>query len=1496
MIQTFVFLTGPNRDDEKAPTISSIQENVFIETNRPKYLEDLHTEALEGLKMMQQEESTHGMEFTDDMSTVSTATVQADSDAAGFMSDSTIADTSSVVSVQSSVSTKSSRSGLTRQASTFRPLNLGKTPEKTKTKRKHRKTVAGIPQHIQREMGLDRVGWTVTSVETEEQLLNGGNENITDRPQGATEPPTGSSSSSQSVYIIQPISRDQMDQLSVAQAGHRDDLALLQHVGPDVVDGERPRSVAVPGLTTASNPQQELPSPVMSISPQAAYLSKIIPNAVMPPSIDVVEISRGRSRNSVRTVSKSSLLIASPVSSRASSRASSTKASTLNSASVQNTPNVSDSSGWSNSDSSETLVSNSSTISSSSTPKLKSKNGNADASAKEDGVSVRSCHSKVSANGQLIVNEDETKKQGAFARSLSVMKPKKAPPPPNRSFSLHNKMKRRSRDLAEVRVISDGGHHHSISASGVESEHCKPGSSPSSPGYHADTSSLEDSVDSPSVSPVKSQLQPPQVEDSVTKDGSPEKQKYLQENKLNKVISPSSGYSSQDGTPAQHSKHSSSPRFKKGILAKLQKLFPGSSPTGSPPSPLVSPGTSTNIKVTEHLMSQSNSSVDTVSVSPSVRALRELLNIPPPPKIHAPPPPPPEVWAHNKRTFELLLGPPAPDITYTVIKKNPKDRRQQRHIPVASTEGSLKTLIEERNHKVFTAESTNGSLHVLGVKKVQASEILNVQSGKENHERLAHMEQSVDLKGNSKVTEMTGKMKVSEMLSGILMKAAEKRHEKPGAVKTEAKTHVDPVSAISLVNISPSVTPSPSHHPPHPPTKQTTYVGVTQGANQVPTSPDASWPLPPPPMAQTSWTIVSGKDETDLPLPPPPIFSVETFVLQSETSTCGPVGLQDSSTAMSVTPVVETSQDKCAVSSSSEKVDDAVQITPTTPLNIPPPPPYAAPPPPSAAPHPPSQSAPLPLIVRPCINSVPPPPPPPHLPPEKVCFSAFKEVSPSPPKDLSPLPPTETFPPPPKEFSPSSPKEVSLPLLTEIFPLPPKEFSLLPLKHLSPLPPQEASPMPIKEVFPPVQDVSSHLMKESGPFPLVEVTTLPPVQEVTPPSCPPSEKAVPVVVGILSPPHEPAPPLQSETRCSDQNGEDIPVKSETVPFPSNSVIYPHKSVPPPLPLERLPQSLALNTDSPATQDASPLPSDDDLDFASSLPVYIPPPRTEATQVSAFLNKQTSPPCTENQSQESDSVSVRQEQPRITPSLLQMVKLRSSGSPDPIQARDHPQPEVMMRSQQPSHEIPSQSSSGEAPQKPIRRSLIMTSSTVVTSQSTAPTTDSTVVPPESSPTVVSPTKLSPPPVTVIQSMKLQEAIRLRTAARSKDGPPTRISLHSPTSPLHADVLKSPTSTASFIFSKSSRKVVIETKPYGEAAANLQNPPAVVSSVTKKQIEAESLKKGVKVPPPVAKKPATKVESSAGGERTAGQEAPESSDCTAEPHGTESHVKGEQTLSP
>ncbi|XP_023140240.2 uncharacterized protein KIAA1522 homolog isoform X1 [Amphiprion ocellaris] len=1659
----------PKRDDDKTPAPPLFQENVFIESSRSKYLEDLHTEALEGLKMMQQEETNNGVEHQDNESTISTVTVQTDGGSGGFVTDSTIPDTSSVVSVKSSVSTRSSRSGLTRQGSTFRPLNSGKKSEKAKTRRRHRKTVAAIPHHVQRELGLDRTGWTLTQKLDEEELYNGDTDcsPTTDGPQHAAESQKGARANIQAVNVIQPLSKDIVEQLGATHAGHRDDLALLPHLGPDLEGDQRPQSLAVPWMTTASSLQQEPPSPVMTMSPQAAYMSKIIPNAVLPPSIDVVEISRSRSRNSVRTVSKSSLVLSSPASSRASSRASSSRtvssrpssrASTITSASHQNFRSVSDSSGWSNSDSSETLVSDSSTISSSSTPRQKTSQDE-DASAKEDKVGVhRSINksSKGTSNGKLLTKVDEVKKDGQFMRSLSVMKPKRAPPPPSRSYSLHNKMKRRSRDLAEVKVISGQPSLNTISAAHEENEKNKPESSPvpsrpvDSPGYNADTSSLDDSTGSVSFSPLKSQLEVLKTEDAkkdaekVSKVASEEKQEPLKENKLNNIISPTSGYSSTSPRLSkQH--HSPSPKQKKGLLAKLQRLFPASSSAGSSPSVLTQP------EAPENTRELKPESVDTISVSPSVRTLRELFNIPPPPKVHAPPPPPPEVWAHSTRSIELLLGPPAPGKTYAIVKKNPKDRRQQRQSPSVSAEGSVKSLVVERKHKnpTVTVESVIGSLHEMETKKVQESTIFNAE--KENNERLTR---NVDVKGSSKVE----KMRASDLLNGMLVKAAEKREERLAAVREEAakktstqatdeKTNTNTIPAISLVRISPSPSPPLGHHQLQPLTRQTTEAATIK-STEVVVSPESSWPPPPPPISQVS---LNGPDETDFPLPPPPLFGEEGLVL--------PVKVPPKTSILApVTSVVKTASVKLISGAEPQKPSVSQEIAPP-PLNIPPPPPYAAPPPPAT------------VVIKPTIKNVSlptkevPPPPPPEVFPVRSkessstvvqdVFPLGKDISPTVVKVVSPSPIKEVPPPqvvkasrlPPKESSaslvqvvpillkeatptlvtvvpPSPVKEVSPPLVIEVSPPPPKESSapvvqVVPLLvkevtptlvsvlppspvkevspplviEVSPPPPKESSVLVVQDVLPLVKDttptvatgVPSTPVKEASPPQVVEVSPLPPkessasmvqdalplvkgipstlvtvvspspIEEVSPPlvievphpppeevsalpheevtSLPPqedasqsSEEEQPVIT--LTPPQSIPPPQPSQPQSSEQeidlSQENTPFVPESNPVSFNSILTPPQSIPPPPPVElfQKPQVVAPKTDGPTTQETlpSPLseismqpapatspPSEKAQESAPS-PINIDSPPPLPAQDLASIEDLPSPSSTENQTQDQTPAPVVQEEttPVVTTSLLQMVKMRSLNSgPEPPKAQKQPQTEVTMRKQQPSTQVPTSSASSEAPPKPIRRSLIMTSPTsssppvISISQPTLPKSHSVVVPPVSSSTALSPMKKSPPAMTTSPSMNLQEAIRLRTAARSKEGTASRLSLHSPTSPM--DLHKSPTSTASFIFSKSNKKVVIETKPVLEDKQTIQK-NVEVPTVTKVISEAELLKKEVKVPPPVAKKPTTKgkeVETTESKEQTAGQEVQqesiEASDAAEKTNGTAGTVEGEETSS-
>ncbi|XP_016364199.1 uncharacterized protein KIAA1522 homolog isoform X2 [Sinocyclocheilus rhinocerous] len=417
-------VTGPKEEVVGAISLQEFQENVFVEGNRPKYVLDLHTEAQQGLKMQQQEDDRNGMDYPDDQSMISTVTAQTEdsmafSELRGFESESTAADS---VSMCSSIST---RSGLKRQASTFSPLKPDKTAEKMKSRRKHGRTVVGIPRHVQKELGLDRAAW-ITTNPLDGQLFNV--DMIIPAIISAVDSTSSSSEQEsvqdhlQGIQNLYTVKKDNTELPKLTKP--KDDV--LQRLMNHSVDPEK-SGAGVLGVPWTENPT----GAVMSISPQATYMSKIIPNAVLPPSVDVVELSRSRSRSSVRTVSKSSLVSASPASTRASSRVSSRCSTTR-----------SNYSGWTHSGSSETLVSDSSTISSSSTPRVASRgsqdeNTNRPVKLNNHGSHVKTTH----VNGGSTEEEDsgKTGSAAAFTRNLSVIKRGKKPPaPPSRSYSLHN--------------------------------------------------------------------------------------------------------------------------------------------------------------------------------------------------------------------------------------------------------------------------------------------------------------------------------------------------------------------------------------------------------------------------------------------------------------------------------------------------------------------------------------------------------------------------------------------------------------------------------------------------------------------------------------------------------------------------------------------------------------------------------------------------------------------------------------------------------------------------------------------------------------------------------------------------------------------------------------------------------------------------------------------------------------------------------------------------
>ncbi|KAF5890667.1 uncharacterized protein DAT39_019631 [Clarias magur] len=430
--------------------LQHFQENVFVEGNRPKYVEDLHTEAQEGLKLLQQDENRNGVDFQDNQSVISTVTARTDDDVSfselGMSeSESTAADT---ISTHSVTSYQSTRSGLTRQASTFRPLKEDRKHGRTKQKGKRAGLVTGIPRHVQKELGLDRAAWTASQF-TNAQLSNGGVSISTVIPTldsiSVASVPDGAIMHLPNMSSL-PAAAEDKPQLP-RQEGQRGDLSSLGHPLSLSFDPQNPNSLTFPWMTTSNNSPS---SPVMYVSPEATYKSKIIPNAILPPSVDVVELSRNRSRSSVRMVSKSSLASASPAPSRASSRASSRVSSRAPSqmssrissrASTHRTATLSECSGWSQSGSSETLVSDSSTISSSSTPRVASRTSQTEDMAGDNLGPQNPTFTFVQLNGNNQKEKTWTKTESTngFNRSLSVMKKsKKPPPPPSRSYSLHS--------------------------------------------------------------------------------------------------------------------------------------------------------------------------------------------------------------------------------------------------------------------------------------------------------------------------------------------------------------------------------------------------------------------------------------------------------------------------------------------------------------------------------------------------------------------------------------------------------------------------------------------------------------------------------------------------------------------------------------------------------------------------------------------------------------------------------------------------------------------------------------------------------------------------------------------------------------------------------------------------------------------------------------------------------------------------------------------------
>ncbi|KAM6190634.1 NHS-like protein 3 isoform 1-T1 [Sarcoramphus papa] len=662
-------------------------DNVFFPSTRPPHLEELHNQAQQGLKSLQhqekQKQTKSAWDHGDTSSLQSCASSEDDSvsfqsRAASCAVDSTSED---ALSIRSEM--------IQRKGSTFRPHDsFPKSSERAGKKRKERRTtVLGIPQHVQKELGLrnSREAKGHPEADGRGQAGRGGSQ----APQPLL---NGGQVSGDAIRIptidgkLQPLAvpggaRICLGALEEADAAlqkhinrvYYDDTLLGRKTAAKLSPMARPKSLAVPGMTTNASPP-ELLSPVMSISPQGTYMSKIIPNAILPPMVDVVALTR----SSVRTLSRCSLVSSSPASVRSLAR--------FSERSARSREPSSSSDNWSHSQSTETIVSNSSTISSQGGSDRRQPEAGpcseADAAARSDTdqVSVYSSASFVSsfskpaagpapaAPGLLAVAGSSGRASPAYsmssqaegsdtgslaserssARSVSLRKMKKPPAPPRRTYSLHQKAEGEPKVLGLPPKPDRRSQRESSAPWSPRPEPFSPTAEDEvfSPSSLSETSSLRSESLAGASSPEASQgspgvtvvLREPQAQPKWScPDGS------------DRTMSPSSGYSSQSGTPTLPAKGLGPPSVSPG-RAQPQKPDRVCS--------LQSPA----LSVSSSLTSISSSASD--PVPPETLPCRsDQFIIPPHPKVPAPfspPPTKPQQPTAPTGPFLPLPDPPAP--------------------------------------------------------------------------------------------------------------------------------------------------------------------------------------------------------------------------------------------------------------------------------------------------------------------------------------------------------------------------------------------------------------------------------------------------------------------------------------------------------------------------------------------------------------------------------------------------------------------------------------------------------------------------------------------------------------------------------------------------------------------------------------------------------------------------------------------------------------------
>ncbi|NP_001402887.1 NHS like 3 isoform 2 [Rattus norvegicus] len=603
------------------------QDNVFFPSGRPPHLEELHTQAQEGLRSLQQQErqklSKGGWDHGDTQS-IQSSRMGPDEDTISFCSQKSYMTESSTA--EDALSIRSEM--IQRRGSTFRPHDsFPKSGRSGRRRRERRSTVLGLPQHVQKELGLRNNREAPGTPQPPGSRDAVRIPTVDGRPAGLALG-TGVRVSLQALEAEAEAGTDTeaIIQRHIDRV-YRDDTLVGRSTGARPPPLTRPVSLAVPGLTGGAGSPEPL-SPAMSISPQATYLSKLIPHAVLPPTVDVVALGR----SSLRTLSRCSLLSASPASVRSLGRFSSASSPRPRS---RNASSSSDN--WSHSQSSETIVSDGSTLSSKGGSEGQPEGSVASNSVVPPPPGGSGRGSPSGGSTAEVSDTASIRSSGQLSgRSVSLRKMKRPPPPPRRTYSLHQRgsavpdgplglppKPERKQQPQLPRPPTTGG------SSGVGAVSCPP----SSGGTWGS-----------GLSPGGSR-RPPR---------SPER-----------TLSPSSGYSSQSGTPT--------------LPPKGLAVAPASPGKAQPPKPdrvtsLRSPGASVSSSLTSLCSSSSDPTPLDRSGPQASNPLSDRFVIPPHPKVPAPFSPPPSKSKSSNQAAPALAAPavvPGPVSTADISPASP---------------------------------------------------------------------------------------------------------------------------------------------------------------------------------------------------------------------------------------------------------------------------------------------------------------------------------------------------------------------------------------------------------------------------------------------------------------------------------------------------------------------------------------------------------------------------------------------------------------------------------------------------------------------------------------------------------------------------------------------------------------------------------------------------------------------------------------------------------